>query len=171
MEETQKPSLMKKLNKFIIKTLLGNESGSENDKLMMKIEPEILMMGPKSSYYKYFFTEENPEKENLYLLHRGILNKRYVYILSGFATYEIIKRILWNRGYFAYFFFHTRLMSFFTMVILMLMINRSFEANLIADQIFRYKIKNLRREYILNKISEDYMREYLIKQKKEGLEY
>jgi hypothetical protein len=168
MEESQKPSIIRKFNRFIQRVLIGSEAGLGNEKLMLKIEPEILMMGPKSNYYKYFFAEENPEKENLYLLHKGILNKRLTYILSGFVTYEVIKRILWNRGYFAYFFFHTRLMSFFTMLILMHMSNKSFEANLIADQIYRYKTKNIRREYILNKISENYMRDYLIKQKTEN---
>lgn len=171
MEEPQKISIIGKINRFIQRNFFGNQTGTGNEKLMLKIEPELLMMGPKSNYFKYFFALENPEKENLYLLHKGILNKRLIYIFSGFVTYELIKRILWNRGYFAYFFFHTRLMSFFTMVILMHMANKSFEANLIADQIYRYKNKNLRREFILNKISENYMKDYLIKTKRESAEY
>jgi len=170
MEETQKPSLIRKINRFIHRRLIGYES-SGNEKLMMKMEPEILMMGSKSNYYKYFFAEENPEKENLYLLHKGILNKRLIYIFTGFLSYEIIKRILWNRGYFAYFFFHTRLMSFFTMLILMQMVNKNFEANLIADQIYRYKQKFIRREFILNTISQNYLKDYLIKQKKDNPDY
>ncbi len=170
MEETQKPSLIRKINLFFRRNLIGNDY-SGNEKLMMKIEPEILMMGAKSNYYKYFFCLEDPENENLYLLHKGILNKRLIYIFSVFISYELIKRILWNRGYFAYFFFHTRLMSFFTAGIMIYMVNRNFEVNLINDQIYRYKSKNLRREYILNKITENYMKDYLIKQKRENTVY
>ena len=126
------------------------------------------MMGPNSNYYKYFFALENPEKENLYLLHKGILNKRIIYIFSGFVTYELIKRILWNRGYFAYFFFHTRFMSLITLFIFVQIANKNFETNLICDEIFRYKNKHLRREFILNKVSENYLKEYLINKKQEN---
>jgi len=171
MEEPIKISFIGKINRFMQRTLIGKQTGCENEKLMLKIEPEILMMGIKSNYYKYIFAIENPEKENLYLLHKGILNQRLIYIFSGFVTFEVIKRILWNRGYFAYFFFHTRLMSISTMFIFMYTTNKSFEANLIADQIYRYKSKNIRREFILNKISDNYMKDYLIKQKRENAEY
>ena len=47
-------------------------------------------------------------------------------------------------------------------------INQNFEGNLIVDQLFDYKLKCERRELILNKISEEYLKEYLINKKKEG---
>lgn len=170
MEEKKIPSVIKRINRLFSKFILRNESYA-NEKLMLKIEPEILMMGEKSNYYKYFFAVENPEKENLYILHKGIMNQRIIYIFSGFFTYELIKRILWNRGYFAYFFFHTRLMSLATLLIALNITNRNFESNLITDQLYAYKNKNVRRELILNKISENYLKEYLINQKKQNPEY
>jgi hypothetical protein len=161
-------SFIRKINIFIQKILLGHENIEfSNQTLVEKIESDILMMGQKSNYYKYFFSTENQEKENLYLFHKGVMEKYKKYLIFSFFSFEITKRILWNRGYFSHFFFHTRLMGVATFFIIWHLINKNFEANLIADQLYDYKNKFNRREYILNKISQDYLKEYLINKKKE----
>ncbi len=89
-------------------------------------------------YYHYFLTKEDEKKENIVLIYQSILMKRIFSATGVFVTYNIVKSLLWRRGYFAYFFYHTRNMSFILYLLSLSLIKKNFEANLIRNDLIRY---------------------------------
>ena len=127
------------MNNYFGSRLISN-SALEMEK---SIEINLLFEGNKGKniHYKYFLADEDERKENLLILYENIRMKRLSTAFGVFIIYNISKSILWRFGYFAYFFFHTRLMSPFILISSIYFINKNFVANLTNDEIIRYHLK------------------------------
>lgn len=124
-------------------------------------------------YAKYFITKENESKSNLLILQNEITRRRYIIAFTTFLLYNGVKSVLWNRGYFANFFFHTRMMSVVILGMTLILIKRDSEVYQIKENLYRYSLKHnqynrikreveldrIRREAINNKLSNDITRE------------
>jgi hypothetical protein len=136
-------------------------------KLEQELEKTMFVIGPKYPYYKYFIEKENESKENLLLMHDSIRKKRTGIAIGAFIGYNIVKNILWRYGYFAYFFYHTRFMSFFFLVGTVYLINKNFEANLNNDDLLRYYEKRRRAVDVENSLYLETMKNQFIMEKME----
>jgi hypothetical protein len=99
-------------------------------------------------HYKYFLADENEKKENIVILLDSVKNKRIITATVIFFSYNIIKQILWSRGYFAYFFYHTRLYSFVLYYIAINLINKNNEAHLMENNLIRYRERRINSKFI-----------------------
>ena len=127
------------MSNFDLASLLGiklPQSQSNIAKLNSEISSYIL--GETSPYYKYFHSKEDEKKENLVLLYESIYKKRLFLTTFTFFVYNISKSLLWRRGYFAYFFYHTRNMSFVMFLISLYLLKLNFNAYLINSGLMRY---------------------------------
>ena len=120
------------MSNFDLTSLLGiklPQSKSNIAKFNTEISSYIL--GDTSPYYKYFHAKEDEKKENLIILYESIYKKRIFITTFTFFLYNITKSILWRRGYFAYFFYHTRNMSLVFFMISLYLLKLNFNAYLI----------------------------------------
>ena len=65
----------------------------------------IYLSGEKSPYFKYFYAKEDENKQNLVMMYESIYRRNVMIATLSLFSYNVIKSILWRKGYFAYFFF------------------------------------------------------------------
>jgi len=102
----------------------------------------LFVEGPKMLYFNHFLTLENEHKENLIITYNAILKSKIAFSTSIFILYNIIKSILWRRGYFATFFFHTRFFSFYTLMLSYYYFSKEFQINLKNSNLLNYYTKH-----------------------------
>jgi len=125
----------------------------------------IYLSGENSPYFKYFLAKEEENKENLVMMYQNIYKKNY-FIASGiFLVYNFVKSILWKRGYFAYFFYHTRMMSVVIYFLTLHLLNQNFLAHLKNDEILGYYRKHKALIDVEERIKIKYMKTKLLNEK------
>ena len=75
-------------------------------------------------------------------------------MIGGGISMLIIRKLMWNRGYFAHFFFHTRFQPFIYMTIIYSLISLNFTENLKKNDVYFY-YTNRRRTEQFNKLTKD----------------
>ena len=76
------------------------------------------------------------------MMYQNIYKKNYSIATGIFCTYNFVKSILWRRGYFAYFFYHTRMISVVIYFLTLHLLNQNFLAHLKNDEILGYYKKH-----------------------------
>jgi hypothetical protein len=125
----------------------------------------IYLSGEDSPYFKYFLAKEEENKQNLVMMYQ-LIYQRNIFIASViFFSYNLVKSILWKRGYFAYFFYHTRMMSVLLYFMSMNLMNKNFLANLKSNEILGYYKKQKRLIEVEESIKVKFMKSKLLNQK------
>jgi hypothetical protein len=130
----------------------------KNNPVKLTTEFSCYILDEENPYYKYFLAKENEKKENLVLIYQSIMHRRLAVASGLFLTYNIAKSLLWRRGYFAYFFYHTRMVSVILYLMTISLINNRFEADLTSNDLIRYYDKRN-----ANKIMEAYVKKEIAK--------
>ena len=134
-------------NKNIFARLYENLTGNPfttpftQNHIKNNTEASCYILDKGNPYYHYFLAKEDEKKENLVLIYKSLCSKRITIATCVFTLYNVAKSILWQRGYFAYFFYHTRNMSFIIYLMSLVLIKKNFDANLIRNDCFRYHEK------------------------------
>jgi hypothetical protein len=121
--------------------------------------------GPVNPYYKYFLAKDDDYKDNLIMLHQAIRDKRYLTASAVFVGYNIVKAVLWRYGYFAHFFFHTRMMSVVIYALSMRFIQQRFKYDLRGIELWRYYNKRNRTKQAEEQIQKRVVKEMIIKER------
>ena len=134
-----------------------------------KIEDNIcrflIFTGNTNPYYKYFLSKSDDAKDNLIMLYEDIRTKRFKLATLIFFSYNIIKSILWRYGYFAYFFYNTRLMSLFFYIITLKLISNDFKVCLKNDNLLRYYHKRIKTIDLDKLIRQEQIKSLMISEK------
>jgi len=83
-----------------------------------------------------------------------VKRKQRNYLIGGGLSMLVIRKLLWNRGYFAHFFFHTRFQPFIYMMIAYSFISLNFTENLKKNDVYFY-YTNRRRTEQFNKLTKE----------------
>jgi hypothetical protein len=126
------------LSKLFQKTFGVDLPQLSSQPAQINTEISCFILGENSTYFKYFLAKEDEKKDNLILLYDGIHKRREVLATAALFSYNFAKSILWRRGYFAYFFYHTRLMSLIIYFLSLYLIKLNFNAHLLQDDLLRY---------------------------------
>lgn len=113
-------------------------SGYKTNPVKLTTEFSCYILGKENPYYKFFLAKEEEKKENLVMIYESIMQRRLIISTGVFLTYNLVKSLLWRRGYFAYFFFHTRNMSVILFLMTISLIHNRFEADLTSNDLIRY---------------------------------
>jgi hypothetical protein len=114
-------------------------------------------------YFHYFLAQEDEKKENLLLMFESIRVSRNKAIALGFTLFLFVRSIAWRKGYFAYFFYHTRFITFAFFYTAYYINNKNFEANLLQNNLSRYYEKSRNYKNAENSVSIMITRDNIIK--------
>lgn len=164
-ENVKYKNMFKKLD--VYQKIFGNKAinSAAKDYLETTLQRLFLIGQDKNPYYFYFFQPEIDSKENLLMMHQNIKNNRFQIATFLFFGYNVTKAILWRFGYFAYFFYHTRMMSLALYGISVYLINKNFNANLLNDDLISYKQKSENFKTTFEKVSQNIEKSKLINDK------
>lgn len=126
----------------------------------------IYLSGENSPYFKYFYSKEDEKKQNLVMMYENIHRRNTMIATISFFSYNFIKSILWRRGYFAYFFYHTRMMSVIVYFMTLYLLRNNFLAHLKNDEILGYYKKHKRLICIEEEIKVKFMKMKLLNEKR-----
>lgn len=125
----------------------------------------IYLSGEDSPYFKYFFAKEDENKQNLVMMYENIYRRNIFLSSVVFMSYNIVKSILWKRGYFAYFFYHTRMISVIIYIMSLNLLNKNFLANLKNAELLGYYKKHKTLIDVEESIKVKYMKSKLLNEK------
>lgn len=91
--------------------------------------------------FRQLFEEEDEIKENLLLLKESIYKKKLFNLSAGFICFVIARNVIWRKGYFAMFFYHTRFFTYVLFGLSYLYITRDYYLGLKADGLLNYNEK------------------------------
>ena len=110
----------------------------------------------------HFYSDENEHKENLILVYNELAKKKFLTSTGIFLVYNLAKEVLWRKGYFAYFFFHTKYMSPIFLFTMYYFIYKEWEFLLRKDNLFRYYLKRQNTLFSINQNDLLYTREKVL---------
>ena len=108
--------------------------------LLNRVISETYAKGKQDPSFSFFFSIPEENKENLLEIHNRNLTSRINVSLFVFFTYNGVKSLLWRRGYFAYFFFHTRFLSPVLLLMSLKAISNDYHYRLVNDDLFAYSL-------------------------------
>jgi hypothetical protein len=126
----------------------------------------IYLSGEKSPYFKYFYAKEDENKQNLLMMYESIYRRNVMIATLSLFSYNVIKSILWRKGYFAYFFYHTRMISVVVYFTTLYLLRNNFLAHLKNDEILGYYKKHTRLISIEEEIKVKFMKMKLLNEKR-----
>jgi hypothetical protein len=117
-------------------------------KKSMLNEEFIYIIGEKHEYYKYLFSKNIDYKDNMMISLNQIKVDQFVVLvcnmilkLASLLGFLVVRKILWNKGYFASFFFNTRFQPFIYFFLVNGYIHKKYENSLKINHVYSYKKK------------------------------
>jgi hypothetical protein len=123
----------------------------------------LFITGPVHPYYKYFLAASNDYKDNTVMLCEAVRDKRYLMATSTFIVYNLAKTLLWKYGYFAHFFFNTRMLSVAIYLMSLKFIQQRFKNDLRNSELWRYYNKRKRTQAIETEVRKKMVLEMMIR--------
>ncbi len=131
------------LNNLFYKFKIPNTNNNSNQLTSHDIEEACYTLDTKHIFFNYLLAKEDEKKENLLLALTSVRNKNFINLTIGFGVFTLIKSYIWSRGYFAYFFYHTRFSMIGLYVMGLWFIQKNFYAKLLENDIMRYYEKRI----------------------------